>query len=312
MGNKYERFRFASSPTESSARPDTRAAQDQSADEFRRLSDELRLDPLRPDMELHRLRDELTALKATLADREMALAKAALEAEQARERWQQETQAELLKAEQAWMAREASRLAEAETKWRKQSGRALADATARCEAAEAVLEQLKRERGRDDVFARSAEPIDEEPRKPRAHLLRDIVIVGAVTALAIMAYPSIESFLPQSWQSNIDSVTSGLGPTAGDSATNAPAPAASPDVPAGHSVVVLRDANVRASPSATARVVSTLRRGLRVSMVEQHGNWTSVRIEADKANTKPLYGWVYGPFLQVETDDKAAQHVQAK
>jgi len=312
VGNKYERFRFASSPTESSARLDTRAAQDQSADEFRRLSDELRLDPLRPDTELHRLRDELTALKATLAEREMALAKAALEAEQARERWQQETQAELRKAEQAWMARVASRFAEAEAKWRKQSGRALADATARCEAAEAVLEQLKRESSRDDVFARTAEPIEEEPRKPRANLLRDVLIVAALVALAVTAYPSIEPFLPQSWQSGIASVTSDPGPIAGDSGTSAAAPATSSNVAARHSAVVLRDVNVRAGPSATAKVVSTLRQGLRVLVIEQRGGWTSVQIVGDNASTKPLEGWVYGSFLRVEPDGKTAQQVQAK
>ena len=100
-------------------------------------------DVAQPDDELYRLREEVTALKSTLADREMALAKAALEAEESRSRWQQESQAALLKAEQAWMAHEAARLAAAEAQWREQSALALAEVTARCEAGEAVLAQLK-------------------------------------------------------------------------------------------------------------------------------------------------------------------------
>jgi hypothetical protein len=310
VGNKYERFRFASS-AEADVRPDTRAVPDQPNDEPRLRSDELPFDTLRPDTELHRLRDELTTLKATLADREMALAKAALDAEGARERWQEEAQAALLKAEQDWMAREASRVAEAEAKWRRHSSRALAEATARCEAAEAVLEQLKRERGHDDVFASRAEPVDEEPRKPRANLLRDVLIVGALAALAITAYPSAEPFLPQSWQSSIASVTSDRGQIAGDSSTTTLAPATSPDAAARRSAVVLHDVNVRADPSAAARVVSTLRRGLKVLVIEQRGNWTSVQIEGDKANARPL-GWVYGSFLGGEADYKTAQQVQSK
>jgi hypothetical protein len=256
---------------------------------------------LRPDAEVHRLRDELTALKATLADREMALAKAALEAEQARARWDQESQAALLKAEQAWKAHEVARLAEAEAKWRKQSAAALGEATARCEAAEAVLAQLKKEaaHGSRAEFERRAEPIDEEPRPSRGSLIRDVLIVAALVAVAITAYPSIAPFLPQSWQSSIDSFTGGPGPVADDSGTSAASPPpASSEVAARRSVVVFRDVNVRAGPSATAKVVSTLPRGSRVTLIERRGSWALVQIEGDNGNARSLEGWVSGSFLK--------------
>src|SRR5262245_14646942 len=66
-------------------------------------------EPVEVDGELYRLRRELAALKETLADRETALANAALDAQQSRERWQQETEAALLDAEQAWKADEEAR-----------------------------------------------------------------------------------------------------------------------------------------------------------------------------------------------------------
>src|SRR5262245_51465926 len=95
--------------------------------------------------ELYRLRRELAALKETLADRETALANAALDAQQSRERWQQEIQHALSDAEQAWKAEEAARFAAAEAQWRQQSADAVAEATARDEAAELKVEQLGRD-----------------------------------------------------------------------------------------------------------------------------------------------------------------------
>src|SRR6185295_363243 len=156
LSNKYDRFRFASPGTEAMTPAAEAGVQDTLERDLRRLRDvaqpmrdpperDLRnfRDALQQDDEVLRLREEVTALKSTLADREMALAKAALEAEESRSRWQQESQAALLKAEQAWMAHEAARLAAAEAQWREQSALALAEVTARCEAGEAVLAQLK-------------------------------------------------------------------------------------------------------------------------------------------------------------------------
>ena len=64
--------------------------------------------------------------------------------------------------------------------------------------------------------------------------------------------------------------------------------------------VVVRDVNVRASPSNAAAVVSTLARGAKVATIERRGNWTLVQIGGDSRNIKPRRGWVYGSFLRDE------------
>jgi len=197
-------------------------------------------DALQQDDEVLRLREEVTALKSTLADREMALAKAALEAEESRSRWQQESQAALLKAEQAWMAHEAARLAAAEAQWREQSALALAEVTARCEAGEAVLAQLKADAAQDRANAgadrlfgaqvnREAEFEERERERERApqssaivitphrigdssgpsarerlaakrYPLRDVLVAASLAVLAVTAYSSIGSSAQQNWQ----------------------------------------------------------------------------------------------------------------
>jgi chromosome segregation ATPase len=91
------------------------------------------------EIELRRMREECTGLRAILADREAALAQGGLAIEQARERWQRETQEALSKAETGWKAEEAARLATAEAQWRKQSASALAEMTVRCKRAETSL-----------------------------------------------------------------------------------------------------------------------------------------------------------------------------
>ena len=96
----------------------------------------------RADGEVRNLRDELAALGSTLADRETTLAKAVLDTERERQRGRQELEAALAKAK-AWEAGEADRLAAAEAEWRKQSAKALSDATARYEAAEGMLTQMR-------------------------------------------------------------------------------------------------------------------------------------------------------------------------
>ena len=78
------------------------------------------------------------------ADVHAAAAQARLAAEQARMDWQQESQAALSNAEAVWKSDMAARLAAAETQWRRQSANAAAEATARAEAAETALAQVRR------------------------------------------------------------------------------------------------------------------------------------------------------------------------
>ncbi len=91
---------------------------------------------------LNRLREELAATQAALAERENALAQTGLGLEQAREHWRQESEEALSKANKIWRADEAARFAEAEAQWHETSARTHAEATKRFEAAEAALKQL--------------------------------------------------------------------------------------------------------------------------------------------------------------------------
>jgi hypothetical protein len=103
--------------------------------------------------------DQLAALQTTLADREAALAKAALDLEQVRERGRQDLDAALAKAK-SWEADEAARFAAAQAEWRKQSANALNEATARYQAAEGMLIQMRMQadRARSDAVGGSTRP----------------------------------------------------------------------------------------------------------------------------------------------------------
>jgi len=105
----------------------------------------------RDSAETRRLRNELDATQATLAQRDTDLAEAQSAAQEARERAKQQLEVALSEAEQTWKAEEAARLAAAEAHWRQQSTRALADATNGMKRAEAALADLQTEAksGRD-------------------------------------------------------------------------------------------------------------------------------------------------------------------
>jgi uncharacterized protein YgiM (DUF1202 family) len=62
--------------------------------------------------------------------------------------------------------------------------------------------------------------------------------------------------------------------------------------------VVNHAANVRAGPSSTAEIVSTLQRGGKVASLEQRGNWTLVEFAADNGKSQPRQGWVYSSFVE--------------
>jgi hypothetical protein len=73
-----------------------------------------------------------------------------------------------------------------------------------------------------------------------------------------------------------------------------------PDVAENRLAVVVRDVSVRARPSGTAEVISTLQRGLKVATLGYSGNWKLVQIDDKKV--QPRQGWVYHSVLQYEED----------
>ncbi|HVP83086.1 MAG TPA: SH3 domain-containing protein [Rhizomicrobium sp.] len=90
---------------------------------------ERQLDDLREneDIQVRRVKGELTALEQQIAERDEELAQARLFAERSYERWQKQSEAELAKAQKAWKSAEASRLAAARAEWQEESRKALHD-----------------------------------------------------------------------------------------------------------------------------------------------------------------------------------------
>ena len=289
------------------------------------------------DADLRRLRDESAALRTTLAGRESALAKAVSVYEEARERARQDLEAALAQAK-AREAGEAQRLAAAEAGWRAQSQNALAEATARYQTAEGMLTQLRQQadRARSDSVGgsiRSSEPratfatkpnprvvesapirlparedrgletrgskiiiqpqrvaSEQDSRAPRrSSSFRDIVVVASIAIIAIFAYPRIAPFVPEPWRSNIAAILGGLAP--------------SPNPTAQGSASVVNDVNLRAEPSTTAEIITTLPRGLKVTMIEQRGDWMLVQVEGSNGNPRPRRGWVFASFLTSDVND---------
>ncbi len=97
------------------------------------------------ELELRRLRDELAAVRASLADRDTGLAHALSANERARERWTEEAGANLRTARKPGLTEEAARFAAAEAQWREQSAQALAAATAPFEHADSALAAARAE-----------------------------------------------------------------------------------------------------------------------------------------------------------------------
>lgn len=285
------------------------------------------------DREIQRLRDEYAAARTALAAREAELAQAHLEAEQMRESWRQEANAVVSKARSAWEAGEAARLTDVEAQWRVQLTKAVAAAraeTARDHGKEMELRRLRKkvsaleetlaEReqalvnarlmdGRNDDHASrgsrivirtsrqwsAAEPSEEDRPAGTHHYRRDAVVAACVVASAIFFYPAVLPYIPQSVLTQFSLAGSGAGETSPPAVrhTTAPPPVAMPP-----EAVVLRDVNVRAEPSPTAAIVSTVRHGLKVGILNQQGRWTFVRVDGNDGKMQSLRGWVSNSFLR--------------
>jgi hypothetical protein len=139
----------------------------------------------------------------------------------------------------------------------------------------------------------SGEPQEKATPSPR-RLIRDIVIVAALAASAIVLWPRIESYIPPGWLPHSDDGSSTV-----DTRTRAPAPVAVP-VPPQKMATLIRSANVHSDPTKTAAVVSSVQRGAQVAVIDTRNNWTLVRIDAKGG--KQQQGWVYNSFLKDVAD----------
>lgn len=265
------------------------------------------------DAEAQELREKLNALQAKLTLRDAAAARAAKLAEEERRRWQKEAQDVIVKAARDRKADENNRLAAAQAEWSKQSVRELALVTARAEAAEAALTQLRIRAAeeaplqkelaslRSALAIREAElehyrgPLPsadetvqpaEETAAPQAtnprtkRMMRDGMIAAGVGIAAVVLWPVVSNFMTPP----------------------PPPPAPAPPVVAAPAVlpvaVLSKDAKLRATPSMYGDIVGKLPRATKVELLETKGEWTRVRPTEPPAKGAPAEGWAKSSLLE--------------
>ena len=278
------------------------------------------------DAERQALRENITALQAAIAERDAELGEAQEEIAEARHRWERGAQNPLARGGRDEQAGDAAWLAAAEAEWRKKHSGSLAEATARYEAAEGALAQI-RIRAKDDgrvhqelaatrvaLATRESEladmrlklglpgetgeidaddaaadaPVPEQPPPPYSRaFIASVIAAACLFAAMIVFYPSVEALI--------------FGAPA-MRAQSAPqpntVPPPDPVVVEQHIATLTRDAKLRAAPSLAAKVVATLPHGASVSVVELRGKWTLVRAGGEPGKAEPAQGWVTQSLLK--------------
>jgi chromosome segregation ATPase len=125
--------------------------------------------------------------------------------------------------------------------------------------------------------------VDDRPRRRRAG--RDVAAVAVLAAVVVVAYPTIQPLLPHD-------VRAAIGRAPG----SAPSVSA-PSSPAQRSALVTAEVNLRSGPSRNAGVITTLPRGMNVTVIDGRGDWMLVEVEGD-ARAGQRQGWVFGSFVQ--------------
>ncbi|HEX3487102.1 MAG TPA: hypothetical protein VHT51_18750 [Micropepsaceae bacterium] len=162
------------------------------------------------ELELNRLREEATSMRAALADREMALARECVAIERTRESSQRDIQEALLQAKAAWKAEEAARLAAAEEQWQRKSAQALAEIKARYDrtdsnenirasapAAPSRFRPSEIVLKPDRIGAVRAALKERDEHPVKSHALRNLVVAILLGASGMIAYPRVASMLSE-------------------------------------------------------------------------------------------------------------------
>ena len=134
-----------------------------------------------------------------------------------------------------------------------------------------------------------------DPRRSSGKLLKEILFVFAVVAALAFGFPFVVPYLPYEMQDSIAQMQASVFGTV--PAGYATAPAAKPAkgaaaaAVAGTPTTVARAANVRATASAGAAVVTRLKKGDAVIVIETSGNWTHIK-------TANFEGWIFTSYLK--------------
>jgi hypothetical protein len=264
------------------------------------------------DSELRALREKLAAVQTKLDLREAAVGRAATLANEERLRWQKEAQDAIVKAGRERKAAEAARLAEAHAEWSRDAARDFAIATARAEAAEAALAQV-RVRTKNDTQLHTelaalrsalavresqlAELRGEHTADPEAQvedqanaakmkrsktMVRDGLVAVALGVVAVMAWPQVSGLISS--------------PPPAPPKTVVPV-VAEPVQPKLLQAVLIKPAKLRAK-AGDAKVLTKLAADTRVEILNRKGDWTQVRLIVPEKG-QPAEGWVRASMLKL-------------
>ncbi|HKD48944.1 MAG TPA: SH3 domain-containing protein [Rhizomicrobium sp.] len=152
-------------------------------------------------------------------------------------------------------------------------------------------------------FTTQSATSDVEEEKPRSHLVRDFILVFAVVTVGCVVF-----FFGQPMLANLQSLDLGNLFASSDTdqdesqaaAQPAPAPPPKPVLPV---ATVVRDVNLRATPSTSADIITGLKQGATVTILERQGNWDHVEVVISGRESRQ--GWAYGSYL-AENDKNPA------
>ena len=136
-----------------------------------------------------------------------------------------------------------------------------------------------------------AETPEEETSKRQ--LLRDVFIVVTAVVALVIAFPWLESLLPDDVRTQIVTVGGLFAPAAPEAAVTPPARVAATQPKAVHPVMyATRAINVRSEPSVSASLAASLKRGAAVTVLEKRDSWDRVEISGSQQQ-----GWVFNSYL---------------
>jgi hypothetical protein len=143
--------------------------------------------------------------------------------------------------------------------------------------------------------------------KSTHQMIRDIAIVVVAAAALVIAFPRLEAMLPDSARVQIDTMGGLFAPATPEAAAPPPVRVASTQAKAVHPLMyAMRSINVRAEPSMSAAIATSLKRGAAVAILEKRDSWDRVEVSGSQQQ-----GWVFGSYL-TDTDPGQTAPVAAK
>jgi hypothetical protein len=223
------------------------------------------------ETELARMRADLATLQVAIDERDAELAEARVAARRSRDEWNTRIQAAVMRGRDEWRTEEDRRMEAARRQW---------ENDARLKGSINLS---------PETFAQNHDHEVEEKKDNR--LAIDIALAAALAIFVVggvTLYPRISGFL-----TGIQG-GSPIGMTKATASVQ-PQPPATPALP--HGVIVVSSVKLRASPTGDAHAITTIARGVDVTLVGQRGNWMHVRI-AGEAGKPPSDGWVHSSSLK--------------